>query len=116
MPTRPRDTPTPPSHLSDESREWWDRLVQDYDFASGELRLLQSACEAWDRQQQARAALDEHGTTYTDRFDQPRARPEVGIERDCRLAFARLVRELNLDQATTEPGRPPRISNRYQRT
>ena len=115
MPTRPRDTPTPPSHLSTESTAWWDRLVQDYDFSSGELRLLRLACEAWDEGQRAREAVAEHGAVYEHRFGQPRARPEVAIARDCRTAFSRLLRELNLD-AAGEPGRPPRIHGRYERT
>jgi hypothetical protein len=47
---------------------------------------------------------------YVDRFQQPRARPEISIERDSRIAFARLVRELALDLAPPdEPGRPPRV-------
>ena len=117
MPTRPRDLPTPPSHLSDETRDWWERLVQDYDFTAGELKLLRLACEAWDEGQRAREAVEEHGAVYADRFGQPRARPEVAISRDARTAFSRLLRELNLDAAAAgEPGRPPRIANRYQRT
>ena len=45
----------------------------------------------------------------------PKARPKVAIERDARVAFARLVRELDLDVAPPpEPsGRPPGLrSNR----
>jgi hypothetical protein len=64
---------------------------------------LRDRAEARDRQQQAREAVAEYGAVYEDRFGQPRARPEVGMERDCRLAFARLLRELNLDSAG-EPG------------
>jgi hypothetical protein len=72
-------------------------------------RLLTLAGEAWDRATEAREALAEHGLTYVDRFDQPRARPEVAIERDSRLAFARLIRELDLDG---EPLAEPRIPRR----
>ena len=90
--------------------------MQDYTFSHSELKLLRLACEAWDEGQRARQAVEEHGAVYEDRFGQPRARPEVAISRDARTAFSRLLRELNLDQATTEPGRPPRINNRYQRT
>ncbi|MEJ7714176.1 MAG: hypothetical protein WKF40_00095 [Thermoleophilaceae bacterium] len=53
-------------------------------------------------------ALAQHGTTYTDRFGQPRARPEVNIERDARIAFARLLRELDLDGEPAPDPRPPR--------
>jgi hypothetical protein len=63
------------------------------------IRLLTLAAESWDRCQQAREALED-GLTFTDRWGQPHAKPEVAIERDSRLAFARLLRELDLD---TEP-------------
>jgi hypothetical protein len=68
--------------------------------------LLTKAAEAYDRADEARAAIEKHGTTYLDRFDQPCARPKVAIERDSRLAFARLVRELNLSEAPDDPPRP----------
>jgi hypothetical protein len=54
--------------------------------------------------QAAREAIATHGITYQDRFGAPRVRPEVAIERDARLAFARLIRALRLD---VEAGAPP---------
>jgi phage terminase small subunit len=74
------------------------------------VRLLTLACEAWDRCQQARELLATEGLTFEDRFGQPRARPEVSIERDSRIGFARLVRELALDgEGPPEAPRPPGI-------
>lgn len=92
---------TAPRHLKPETAKWWREVAKEYDLQGHHERLLTAAGEAWDRQQQAREALAKHGTTYMDRFGQPRARPEVAIERDSRIAFARLVRELDLD---SEPG------------
>ncbi|TAU76534.1 hypothetical protein ELI13_31645 [Rhizobium ruizarguesonis] len=37
------------------------------------------------------------GRPFTDRFGQPKERPEVGIMQNARIAFARLLRELALD-------------------
>lgn len=65
--------------------------------------------------QQARAALASHGgLTFTDEKGTIRAHPCVAMERDARVAFARLVRELDLDAgALSEAPRPPAIhSNR----
>ena len=91
------DPPSPPAHRRPSTAEWWRGVVDDFALEPHQLRLMQLACEAWDRCQEARAALTENGLTYTDRFGAPRARPEVAIERDGRIAFARLLRELALD-------------------
>ncbi len=104
----------PPAHLAEATQEWWHSVVADYRLEAHHLRLLQLAAEAWDRCQSARAIIDADGLAYLDRFDAPRARPEIAIERDSRLAFARLIRELDLDVDDPPPAaRPPGIrSNR----
>src|SRR5260370_2513728 len=77
------------------------------------LHLLRLACDALDRAEQARQALATLGTIYLDRFNAPHPRPEVAIERDSRIAFARLCRELALDTETAAAARPPALpSNR----
>ncbi len=61
-------------------------------------------------------ALDaKHGTTYDDRFGAPHARPEIGIERDARLAFVRCLRELGLDVSEPGESRPPVIHGNNSR-
>jgi len=107
--------PQPPAHLSVEAQSWWHEVVRDYALEPHHLRLLQAACEAWDRMSQARQALADHGAlTFTDERGTIRAHPAVAMERDARVAFARLVRELDLDAgAVSESPRPPAIhSNR----
>jgi hypothetical protein len=69
---------------------------------------LTLAGEAWDRGQQARQEIDRHRFSFLDGNGLPRTRPEIAIERDCRLAFARLLRELDLDVAGPDGApRPP---------
>lgn len=103
-----------PEHLSVEAFFWWQEVCQNYDLETHHMRLLTLACEAWDRGQQARILLASEGLVYYDRFNAPKARPEVAIERDSRIAFARLLRELDLDlDAPTEAPRTPALkSNR----
>ena len=97
-----------PVHLAKETQKWWKSVVGDWTLEDHHVRLLTAACEAWDRCQQARKRLAKEGLIFKDRFGQPRARPEITIERDSRLAFARLLRELDLDvDPPREPGRPP---------
>jgi P27 family predicted phage terminase small subunit len=96
----------PPNHLRSETAAWFTSVLKEYELDSHHIRLLTKACEAWDRSEQAREAIAKHGLTYTDRFNSPRARPECAIERDSRLAFARLVRELGLDVAAPSESRP----------
>lgn len=104
-----------PDHLSADAAGWWRSVVRDFDLEPHHLRLLQSAAEAWDRMQQARQALADHGgLTFVAANGDPKTHPAVAIERDARVAFARLVRELDLDAgAPSERSRPPSLhSNR----
>jgi P27 family predicted phage terminase small subunit len=92
-----RNPPPPPDHLSPEMKTWWTSATCERDLDHHHLRLLEAACGAWDRMVEARQAVAEHGLTFTSKDGDPRPRPEVAIERDARIAFARIVKELDLD-------------------
>jgi P27 family predicted phage terminase small subunit len=104
-----QDRPKPPSHLEKATREWWQQIAEEFELESHHLRLLTLACEQWDRAQKARRILDKEGVSYDDRFGFPKARPEVAIAKDASIAFARLMRELALDDDGGDPSRPPRV-------
>jgi phage terminase small subunit len=104
--------PHAPGHLQAATRAWFDDVLRDYQLEPHHVRLLTLASESWDRCCQAREVLAAKGLTIDDRFGFPRARPEVAIERDSRIAFARLCRELDLDTEVS-PGspRPPALNS-----
>ena len=100
----------PPAHLSREVKKWFTEVLECYELEAHHVRLLTLAAESWDRCSQARAIIDAQGLTYQDRFDAPRTRPEVSVERDSRLAFVRIIRELDLDiDAPAQASRPPAL-------
>lgn len=99
-----------PAHLSAPSRAWWASVTADYALEPHHIRLLTLCAESWDRCEQARLVLAADGLTFTDRFGQPRSRPEVAIERDARVGFARLLRELALDVEPPKDTRSPGIT------
>jgi phage terminase small subunit len=106
--------PPPPPHLSPSAAEWWSLTVARYVLEEHHLRLLTLACESWDRCEQARQRLEAEGLTVQGR-EGLKPHPCAAIERESRLAFARLVRELDLDTEAPRPGSnsPPAIfSNR----
>jgi P27 family predicted phage terminase small subunit len=102
-----RKTATAPTHLRPPTRKWWAGIVAAYELEAHHVKLLTLAGEAWDRCAEAREILAREGLTYEDRFGAPRTRPEVAVERDSRLAFARLLRELGLDHAPPAEVRLP---------
>jgi phage terminase small subunit len=101
-----------PEHLQPATAEWFESVTKDYELEPHHLRLLTLAAQSWDRAEQAREILAAKGLTFEDRFDQPHARPEVAIERDSRIAFARLLRELCLDLEPPAERRPPALGGR----
>lgn len=101
-----------PRHLRPDTAKWWDLTLETYDLAEHHIKLLTLAAEALDRGIEAREAIAADGAYVPDRYGTIRAHPAVAVERDSRLAFARLVRELNLDEDPA-PTRPPQIAGRY---
>jgi len=95
-----------PSHLGSASRAWLASVLDDVgdDISETEYRLLIKAAEAHDRADTARRRVQRDGIVVADRFDQLKPHPAVAIERDARAGFARIVRQLGLDEQepTTE--------------
>lgn len=92
--------------LSTATKKWVQEIRAAYELDHHHVKLLLLAAEALDRYRQAHDTLEREGLTFEDRFGRPCVRPEVAVERDSRLAFARLVRELGLD--AYEPADTPR--------
>jgi phage terminase small subunit len=86
-----------PKHLRPPTRRWWLTVVDGYELEEHHLRLLTMIAEAWDRKEAARTAIVREGLVFTDRFGSPKPRPEVAVQRDAEIVFARLPRELKLD-------------------
>ena len=102
-----------PKHLKSETRQWWESVVESWALDEHHVRLLTLAAECWDRCAQAREILDSEGLTYFDFRGQPKARPEISIERDSRIGFARLLRELGLDiEEPAAESRLPRVGGK----
>jgi P27 family predicted phage terminase small subunit len=102
--------PRAPQHLSKAQRELWREVVERYELATHHLRVLRLACEALDRCEEARRAVERDGIVYHDRFGQPREHPMLKVERDSRASAGKLIRELALDgvqpiQTRTSTGR-----------
>lgn len=105
-------TPEAPEHLREPTRTWFEGVASEFILEPHHIRLLTLAAESWDRCCEAREAIERHGITYVDRFDQPKVRPEVKVERDSRIAFARPLRELALDvDPPSDAPRPPKGAN-----
>jgi P27 family predicted phage terminase small subunit len=95
--------PRAPSHLSEESRVLWRRVVKEYAFEPHHLKLFEAACGSWDRVLQSREAIEEHGLLIEGRYGL-RANPAVAMERQAKAAFLSSMRDLDLD-AETRPYR-----------
>ena len=100
-----------PANLSPASRRWFRETAENFILDQHHIKLLELAARTWDRAEEARKLLKADGLTFTDRYGQLKPHPAVAIERDSQLRFARLIRELRLDDEMpdAEYSRPPRI-------
>lgn len=107
-----QSTPLAPDHLSLETKKLFTDTVSQFIFDPHQVELLVLACEARDRAAQAESAIQEHGVLVTDRFGQLKSNPAVRVKQDAESNFARLIRELRLDDDLFESTRIPRIGGR----
>jgi phage terminase small subunit len=83
--------------------------MSEYVLDEHHVILLIKACESLDRIEEAREIIKKEGLTFRDRFGSPRANPAVAIERDNKIAVARLFRELGLDLVGDGKSAPPAL-------
>lgn len=98
--------PRPPGHLSLAARKWWTSVAKNWELEQHHYLLLTSACESLDRVAAARQQIATDGLFTRDRYGQTKPHPALRIESENRVIFARLVRELCLDDSAPE-SRPP---------
>src|SRR5688572_18783442 len=80
---------------------WWLHVHTHWRLEAHHSRLLEMACDAWDRACEARDILLRDGIVIGGREGGSRPHPCIAIERDSRIAFSRIVAQLALDG---EPG------------
>jgi P27 family predicted phage terminase small subunit len=110
MSENPPKTPRAPRHLRAATRRWWEAVITTWRLEEHHVRLLTLAGESWDRAQEAREQIEREGLTVSTKSGGPRLHPCARLEVDSRTAFARLIRELDLDVSTpAESRRPPSL-------
>jgi hypothetical protein len=97
-----------PSHLAAPGRRLWLSATGDFEIDPPGLELLRLACEALDRADEARVAIERDGAYIAGRYADIRPHPALAVERDSRLAAARLIRELGLLDPPDHPQPPQR--------
>lgn len=100
----------PPTYLLKEGRQFWSKTLKEFDLVEAhDLERLEHACHCLDRLAEARAEVDKEGPYFVDRFGQPKEHPSLKVERDNKVLFIRIIRELRLDlDQPEEHPRPPR--------
>ena len=102
---------TVPKHLSKASKAWFTLVADSYELNETNLEILRMAGELLDRAEAARKLVEAEGAIVADRFGQSREHPATKLERDSKIAFARLMRELGLASDESESDRPPRAGS-----
>jgi phage terminase small subunit len=104
-----QDRPKPPKGLQPGQRRLWAAVVEAFELEDHHLRTLESACRELDRAEQAEQVIATDGEYVTDRYGNPKAHPAIAVARSSRLAAARLLRELGLeDDVQVDVRRLPR--------
>ncbi len=92
----------PPSHLSAHSKRFWQQISASWDLESHHLRILELACGALDRGEEARLAITRDGA-YQPARDGFKMHPAISVERESSRTALRALRELGFDVSDQAP-------------
>jgi phage terminase small subunit len=101
-------SPGVPKHLSKKAKELFQDITADYDLESHHIEILRLLCECLDRLEVCRKQLKRDGVFIVNRFGESKIHTALREEREQKVLFARLARELNLDLEIPESPRKPR--------
>ena len=100
--------PEPSIKLHKVGKKFRRDVLKEYQITdTHDLRRLDLAAHCLDRIEHCQRVIDDEGPFIKDRFDQTKEHPACKTERDNKVLFARLVRELGLDLENPETPRPP---------
>ena len=104
-----RGIPKPPAHLGDVSKAFWRTVTKGWELEPHHVRLLQIACESWDRALEAREAVTASGPYFTDRHGNIKPHPGIAVEQQSRKQFIASLREIGLDVKAPDSPRAPML-------
>ena len=94
---RPADAlPATPRSLRTKGKALWKSVTAQFELEGYQLESLRLACEALDRIEDARLAIQKHGLVIEGRLG-VKANPACDVEKNNKTIFARLLREIGLD-------------------
>jgi hypothetical protein len=102
-----------PATLKQPGRRLWDSIMTEYavEDAAG-LTLLEQACQALDRAEALRLAIDRDGEVIM-RDGSPRVHPAIKEETSCRGFALRALRELGVGLEPVKPVGRPAVDNNW---
>ena len=97
-----------PSDLKKDGKAFWTKAHNEIELEnSHDLVRLHHAAQCLDRIAEAQRMLKKEGLYVKDRWEQSREHPAQKTERDNKVLFCRIIRELGLDLVTGPDTRIP---------
>jgi P27 family predicted phage terminase small subunit len=102
-----------PKGLSTEARQWWRKVMNQYDMDSAGIMLLTQALQTLDRLREVQAQIGKEGLVVTNAQGQTKANPLLKVENDCKTCLLRYWKSLGLDfDIKGNVGRPPNFGGK----
>jgi hypothetical protein len=89
----------PPDDLGAAGRRLWGAVMAGFEVTREQVAVLEAAARECDAANLAELAVQADGRLIPDRFGTLKVHPGVAAARSARLAMARLLRELSLEEA-----------------